>query len=301
MERFEQRLTSALEGINSLSAPDTLRSATLSNASKEHKVRVARRGGAALLAAAASVSAVLVGNSVLTDHSVSVNVASESPVTGTISELTVTAVNAAAPLKLSISSVPAGWIRVTGKNLPGHDLSIRDINGDLGYSLNPERPTTTVFLKNGTYVIKSKIPGHVEVKAVLRVTGENPEPVMSVPTGGEPNSEFGLKTNPLYGSFRLHDGRDYDGECGEPVFAARDGVVRSAKYSGGYGKTVQIEHGNGIGTRYAHLSAFSVRPGDRVKAGDAIGEIGNTGAVTGCHLHFEVQVDGQSVDPRQFL
>ena len=115
------------------------------------------------------------------------------------------------------------------------------------------------------------------------------------PVGGSVTSYFG----PRWG--RQHTGIDIDGAAGDPIFAAADGVVVSVEERDGYGNLVVIDHGGGLSTRYAHLSAFSVMPGEEVARGQVIGAMGCTGTCTGDHLHFEVRVNGIPVDPMGFL
>ncbi|MBO5768257.1 MAG: M23 family metallopeptidase, partial [Clostridia bacterium] len=104
---------------------------------------------------------------------------------------------------------------------------------------------------------------------------------------------------------RTHNGLDIvaDGRgCkGDPVYAAADGVVVRADWYGGYGNCVIIDHGDGIQTLYAHFSKITVKEGDVVKVGDEVGKIGSTGNSTGPHLHFEVHVDGEIVNPLIFV
>ncbi|WP_217634931.1 M23 family metallopeptidase [Micromonospora pattaloongensis] len=109
------------------------------------------------------------------------------------------------------------------------------------------------------------------------------------------SSEFG----PRWG--RQHEGIDIAAAAGTPVRAAAGGVVRKASWYGDYGNTVIIDHGGGVSTLYAHNSALSVRPGQRVEAGQEIAAVGSTGDSTGPHLHFEVEVEGRPVDPRPWL
>ena len=99
----------------------------------------------------------------------------------------------------------------------------------------------------------------------------------------------------------MHHGIDFKGAVGSPILAAGSGKVVHVGWKGGYGKTVEIEHGNGMITRYAHMSRFDVELGDTVEAGAKIGGIGSTGRSTGPHLHFEVRIGGKAVNPRKFL
>lgn len=115
------------------------------------------------------------------------------------------------------------------------------------------------------------------------------------------SSGFGYRTDPFTGAGAFHAGLDFRGPIGAPIYAAAKGVIRFAGQRSGYGNCIEIDHGNGLVTRYAHMSAFRARLGQRVRAGDVIGEIGSTGRSTGPHLHFEVRIHDQPVDPRPFL
>lgn len=116
------------------------------------------------------------------------------------------------------------------------------------------------------------------------------------------SSEFGLRPNPFGGKgYELHDGIDFRGPIGTPIYATANGVVVTARYSGGYGKHVRIDHGYGYETLYAHLNAVNVSVGDTVRRGDLIGELGNTGRSSGPHLHYGIYRKGQAVNPRYYL
>lgn len=121
------------------------------------------------------------------------------------------------------------------------------------------------------------------------------------PVRGWMTSRFGYRTSPLGGERRLHAGIDIAAPRGTPVIAAADGHVVSAGYHAAYGNMLVIDHGYGITTRHAHLSRINVRVGDRVRRGDLIARVGNTGRSTGPHLHFEVLQDGVPVSPMKFL
>lgn len=114
-------------------------------------------------------------------------------------------------------------------------------------------------------------------------------------------SSYGFRYDPFHGRAAQHAGLDMAGAHGEPIFAAAAGrVVRAERY-GAYGNTVDIDHGRGILTRYAHLSSIAVSVGDRVAMGQRIAGMGSTGRSTGTHLHYEVRIDGQPVNPRPFI
>src|SRR5262249_54470428 len=102
-------------------------------------------------------------------------------------------------------------------------------------------------------------------------------------------SVFGGRTDPFTGRLALHTGIDFRGEYGEEVYATAEGTVTTADLNGGYGNMVEIDHGHGVSTRYAHLSAIRIAIGQHVSAGTLIGLIGSTGRSTGPHLHYEVR------------
>ena len=114
-------------------------------------------------------------------------------------------------------------------------------------------------------------------------------------------SGFGYRSDPIHGAAAMHAGLDFRGPIGSLIRAAAQGKVTFVGTKRGYGKVVEISHGNGMMTRYAHMSAWRARVGQTVEAGDVIGLIGNTGRSTGPHLHFEVHVHGRAVNPRPFL
>jgi murein DD-endopeptidase MepM/ murein hydrolase activator NlpD len=114
-------------------------------------------------------------------------------------------------------------------------------------------------------------------------------------------SGFGVRTDPFLGRPAMHTGLDFRAATGDPVRATANGKVVSAGWAGGYGRMVEIDHGNGLSTRYGHLSEINVRVGDPIKIGQVIGAVGSTGRSTGPHLHYETRIDGEAVDPQKFL
>ena len=114
-------------------------------------------------------------------------------------------------------------------------------------------------------------------------------------------SGFGIRSDPFLGRPAMHTGLDFRAQTGDPVRATANGKVVSSGWSGGYGRMVEIDHGNGLSTRYGHLSEINVKVGDTVKIGQVIGEVGSTGRSTGPHLHYETRIDGEAVDPQKFL
>lgn len=114
-------------------------------------------------------------------------------------------------------------------------------------------------------------------------------------------SSFGYRSDPFFGRPALHSGVDLRDAYGTPVRATAAGVVTVAGPNGGYGNMVEIDHGGGMATRYAHLSAIDVAPGQQLSPGAVVGRLGSTGRSTGPHLHYEVRIDGEAVDPTRFL
>jgi len=114
-------------------------------------------------------------------------------------------------------------------------------------------------------------------------------------------SGFGVRIDPFLGAPAMHTGLDLHGETGDPVRATADGTVIAAGWNGGYGRVVEVDHHNGLSTRYAHLSSIDVRVGQSVKSGQIVGKVGSTGRSTGPHLHYETRLKGEAVDPQKFL
>ena len=123
------------------------------------------------------------------------------------------------------------------------------------------------------------------------------QPLAQAPVG----SGFGWRIDPFTGHSALHTGLDFEGPTGTPILAAAGGVVVRQEMNPAYGNMVEIDHGNGLVTRYAHASRVFVKVGDLVKRGQQIAAVGTTGRSTGPHLHFEVLVQGVPQDPRKFL
>ena len=121
------------------------------------------------------------------------------------------------------------------------------------------------------------------------------------PVNGRILSHFGDREDPFSGEGEIHTGVDISATMGTPVHAAADGVIEAADYESGYGKMVVIDHGNGMRTRYAHLSRYDVIPGQEIRAGEVLGYSGATGKVTAPHLHFEVRLHGTAVNPYPYL
>ena len=125
---------------------------------------------------------------------------------------------------------------------------------------------------------------------------------LTQPIPGAPiTSRFGVRIDPFLGTPAMHTGIDFRAPIGYPARATADGTVTIASYNGGYGNMVEVDHGNGITTRYGHLSKILVKVGQVVSKGTVLGRTGSTGRSTGPHLHYEVRVDGDAIDPMRYI
>jgi murein DD-endopeptidase MepM/ murein hydrolase activator NlpD len=188
---------------------------------------------------------------------------------------------------------------------------MRGVLADLGIKPGKvQRPSGV----GGPY-LPAKLPAHAGTFErqlfriqIARVQAERLHHTLGVvpvrkPIAGEIDlsSSFGVRNDPFGRGPAMHSGVDFRSSHGDPVRATANGRVVSAGWNGGYGKMVEIDHGNGITTRYGHLSHIDVKAGHSVRAGQTIGRIGSTGRSTGPHLHYETRIDGDAVDPQKFL
>lgn len=134
------------------------------------------------------------------------------------------------------------------------------------------------------------------MQAKLRVT-----PTIWPTDSRKITSPFGVRKDPFTHRARFHAGIDISGSTGDPIYAAADGTVTGAGRDRSHGNNILVSHGNGIKTHYSHLSKMLVKPGATVKKGDIIGLMGSTGRSTGPHLHYEIYVNGEHVDPKPYL
>jgi hypothetical protein len=147
-------------------------------------------------------------------------------------------------------------------------------------------------LDNGTPAFSAPVrsSGTVSIPSLIPVTSNR---LMS--------SGFGMRVHPVLGGLRSHKGIDLPATTGTPIHASADGVVGKADWFGGYGLFVELEHGAGMETRYGHMSRIAVAEGQRVRKGDVIGYVGSTGRSTGSHLHYEVRIGGEAVNPVPYM
>lgn len=192
----------------------------------------------------------------------------------------------------------------------GKARRLRGVLADLGLKLDGSAPSGS-----GGPFVPIKLPGEGNgfERAVARVKIARTQAErltrtllrvpLRKPVEGEMDlsSTFGVRTDPFLHIAAMHTGLDFRGDTGDPVHATAAGTVASAGWSGGYGRMVEIDHGNGLSTRYGHLSEIDVKVGDDVRIGQVVGRIGSTGRSTGPHLHYETRIDGDAVDPQKFL
>ena len=192
----------------------------------------------------------------------------------------------------------------------GKARRLRGVLADLGLKLGGPAPAGS-----GGPFVPIKLPGEGNSfeRAVARVKIARTQAehltrtLLRVPLRKPVNGEidlsstFGVRVDPFLHVAAMHTGLDFRGDAGDPIHATAAGTVVGAGWSGGYGRMVEIDHGNGLSTRYGHLSQIDVKVGDEIRIGQVIGRMGSTGRSTGPHLHYETRIDGDAVDPQKFL
>jgi murein DD-endopeptidase MepM/ murein hydrolase activator NlpD len=189
----------------------------------------------------------------------------------------------------------AGILKGIGRDVPSGPSRASDIGGayiPLTTKLDP-----TAF-SAGVKLVKSELDRYTAIRQLttrLPLTAPVADPSIS--------SDFGQRIDPFLGTPALHTGLDFRAEKGLPVGATAPGVVVAADtgYNGGYGNMVDVDHGNGIVTRFGHLSEIAVKVGQAVTKGTIIGRAGSSGRATGPHLHYEVRINDDPTDPTRFL
>ncbi len=164
---------------------------------------------------------------------------------------------------------------------------------------------------NATFAMLEEMEAEAEslnskIQSLQAANGSNTATAPSVylwpcPSSKIITSKYGYRIHPIQGTKKLHAGMDIGAKKGADIKAAASGTVIMAQYYGGYGNCIIIDHGGGMSTLYAHMSAFVAKNGDYVNAGDVIGKVGSTGNSTGPHLHFEVRINGKTTDPAAYV
>ena len=143
----------------------------------------------------------------------------------------------------------------------------------------------------------SSIEAKILQKSVLKDMLPNSSPINVAFN----SSSYGWRIDPFNGNEAFHEGLDFSANTGTPISAAADGIVTSAERTSDYGNIVKIDHGAGLETRYAHASVLLVKSGERVVKGQIVAQVGSTGRSTGPHLHYEIRLNGNALDPRKYL
>jgi murein DD-endopeptidase MepM/ murein hydrolase activator NlpD len=175
---------------------------------------------------------------------------------------------------------------------------------NIDYS-RPEAADDLSVNSGGPYSPEQLVGEDQEVEAQLKLI-QTTSSASNLPSiwahAGKINNEFGFRRNPFGGrTYEFHNGMDIDGERGDSIVAPAGGTVTKAGWQGGYGNMIEIDHGNGLFTRYGHMSKVEVAVGDGVSRGVLIGYVGSTGRSTGPHLHYELRLGERPINPRRFL
>lgn len=179
--------------------------------------------------------------------------------------------------------------------------------GGQGGPLVKDRPMTEDDLKATIAAMvqdldkRDEYEGKLEAKLLMQSVLKEMLPNSSPVEAAYSSSSYGWRIDPLNGHRAFHEGLDFPASVGTPVYAAADGIVTEAVHTPDYGNLIKIDHGAGLETRYAHNARLMVKVGERVTKGQQIALVGNTGRSTGPHLHYEIRLNGNPLDPRQYL
>ncbi|SBV49346.1 peptidase [Xanthomonas bromi] len=179
-------------------------------------------------------------------------------------------------------------VGVGGGDEPVSDMPVKDLKQTLGqveqqFSASGQQLNVLASLMFDHQLEQNSVPSRMPIRNTYITSG------------------FGGRADPFDGGSAFHKGVDFHANVGDPVLSVADGVVSYAGIRGGYGNVVEVDHGNGYVTRYAHNSRLVVKVGDLVRAGQQVARAGSSGRSTGAHVHFEVWANGRVVNPRKFL
>jgi murein DD-endopeptidase MepM/ murein hydrolase activator NlpD len=209
----------------------------------------------------------------------------------------------------------AGEKKVTLESNDENKDSSKDFGSPLSKAISANRggplvrsvPITELELQEKIAELMAQVEFHTDYlsnleakllqQSVLKDTLPNSSPVAVAFN----SSSYGWRIDPFNGNKAFHEGLDFTALSGTPIFAAAGGIVTTAMQTPDYGKIVKIDHGSGLETRYAHASKLMVKVGERVEKGQKIAEVGSTGRSTGPHLHYEIRLNGNPLDPRKYL
>lgn len=180
--------------------------------------------------------------------------------------------------------LPSDAVNAAIKNLSQQTQQKEDRLASLAQKLSTQ-PTTTI----------------INMPTTGSYAGNGMLALRPITSSARMSSGFGYRIHPVTGKTQFHKGMDFAAPIGTPIYATGNGVVTFSGWGTGYGRYVEVDHGNGTVTRYAHTSANYVNVGDTVYANQQIAAVGNTGRSTGAHLHYEVRQNGQAVNPQTYL
>jgi murein DD-endopeptidase MepM/ murein hydrolase activator NlpD len=190
------------------------------------------------------------------------------------------------------------------ENLPAL-VRNRAMGGDTGVTAPPA--LASMNAPDSTFGILKDLLGSLEARLQTVRTGVEKQQALASatpsiwPVVGYLSSMFGTRKDPFTGAPDFHPGLDISAPAGAPIRATADGTIESAGYAGNYGNAVTVRHGFGISTRYGHMSRIAVRQGQEIRRGDVIGYVGATGRATSAHLHYEILLNGQTINPLRLL
>ena len=180
----------------------------------------------------------------------------------------------------------------------GQQIMAASIFGSASENVETSEATLDRLLKLADFESERFVEVEAKMMAVKHQLDHTPS---LIPARGYFSRGYGMKFDPFTGARQMHRGVDLAGPVGTPIIAPANGMVKEAHREPDFGNMILIDHGYGFVTRYAHLSAFKVKPGEIVTRGQVIGLMGSTGRSTGSHLHYEVYKNGSIVDPRPYL
>ena len=211
---------------------------------------------------------------------------------------------AAAPLtKSNAPSLNAPSLNAPSPNAPVNKSSAANRGGPLVLS----SPYTEMDLQKHIAELTARVEFETEYLSELEATLLQQSMLKGVLPNRSPiraafnSSSYGWRIDPFNGNKAFHEGLDFSANAGAPIFAAAGGIVSAAETMPDYGKIVIVSHGSGLETRYAHTSKILVKVGERVEKGQVLALVGNTGRSTGPHLHYEIRLNGNALDPRKYL
>ncbi len=200
-------------------------------------------------------------------------------------------------------------------NLPENDININELGtgGRVNRELyvgndNSKRSTQLTNIDESLTQISKEIQSElISYENLTEILKEKKQKLNATPSivplkdNAYISSPYGKRIDPFTGRIRMHDGIDFAARIGTPIYATADGKVKYARYIGGYGYTIKINHGFGYSTIFGHMSKMKAKKGQNVKRGDLIGYVGNTGRSTGSHLHYEIRYNKRPVNPSKYM